>query len=200
VFGEGGSLVKTNLYRNKKPVLKWSSFLVLTIALLAPVFAVRFTIEFYKKSTVDILASKYTVVVQKYDISVKSTSLASEIERVKSLNNSMKIMAANLQRQINAYETHLKRLFESDSLLKTIFGVWVQNSEDWMVLSHLDVNDSKVSMTFFELYNPKLETSGQMLEEKLTLIGYEIQKSIDYDVEMSFQNKNVTRITLEGER
>lgn len=193
-------MVKTNLYRNKKPVLKWSSFLVLTIALLAPVFAVRFTIEFYKKSTVDILASKYTVVVQKYDISVKSTSLASEIERVKSLNNSMKIMAANLQRQINAYETHLKRLFESDSLLKTIFGVWVQNSEDWMVLSHLDVNDSKVSMTFFELYNPKLETSGQMLEEKLTLIGYEIQKSIDYDVEMSFQNKNVTRITLEGER
>lgn len=193
-------MVKTNLYRNKKPVLKWSSFLVLTIALLAPVFAVRFTIEFYKKSTVDILASKYTVVVQKYDISVKSTSLASEIERVKSLNNSMKIMAANLQRQINAYETHLKRLFESDSLLKTIFGVWVQNSEDWMVLSHLDVNDSKVSMTFFELYNPELETSGQMLEEKLTLIGYEIQKSIDYDVEMSFQNKNVTRITLEGER
>ncbi|RKX40478.1 MAG: hypothetical protein DRP33_06750 [Thermotogae bacterium] len=193
-------MVKTNLYRNKKPVLKWGSFLVLTIALLAPVFAMRFTMEFYKKSTMDVLASKYTGVVQKYDISVKSAGLASEIERIESLNNSMKIMAANLQKQINAYETHLKRLFDSDSLLKTIFSVWVQNSEDWMVLSHLDMRDSKVRMTFFELYNPELRSSGQTLEERLTLIGYRVQKSIDYDVEMSFQNKNVTRITLEGEK
>jgi len=193
-------LVKTNLYRNKKPVLKWGSFLVLTIALLAPVFAVRFTMEFYKKSTMDILASKYVDVVQKYDISAKSADLASEIERIEGLNNSMKTMAANLQKQINAYETHLKRLFDSDSLLKTIFSVWVQNSEDWMVLSHLDMRDSKVSMTFFELYNPELRSSGQTLEERLTLSGYRVQKSIDYDVEMSFQNKNVTRITLEGEK
>ena len=193
-------MVKTNLYRNKKPVLKWSSFLVLTIALLAPVFAVRFTIEFYKKSTMDVLASKYTGVVQKYDISVKSAGLASEIERIESLNNSMKIMAVNLQKQINAYETHLKGLFDSDSLLKTIFSVWVQNSENWMVLSHLDMSDSKVRMTFFELYNPELRSSEQMLEERLTLSGYRVQKSIDYDVEMSFQNKNVTRITLEGEK
>ena len=193
-------MVKTNLYRNKKPVLKWGSFLVLTIALLAPVFAVRFTMEFYKKSTMDILASKYVDVVQKYDISAKSADLASEIERIEGLNNSMKTMAANLQKQINAYETHLKRLFDSDSLLKTIFSVWVQNSEDWMVLSHLDMRDSKVSMTFFELYNPELRSSGQTLEERLTLSGYRVQKSIDYDVEMSFQNKNVTRITLEGEK
>lgn len=193
-------MVKTNLYRNKKPVLKWSSFLVLTIALLAPVFAVRFTMEFYKKSTMDILVSKYTGVVQKYDIAVKRADLASEVERVEGLNNSMKIMAVNLQKQINAYETHLKRLFDSDSLLKTIFSVWVQNSEDWMVLSHLDMRDSKVSMTFFELYNPELRSPGQTLEERLTLSGYRVQKSIDYDVEMSFQNKNVTRITLEGEK
>jgi len=148
----------------------------------------------------DILASKYVGVVQKYDISVKSADLASEIERIEGLNNSMKTMAANLQKQINAYETHLKRLFDSDSLLKTIFSVWVQNSENWMVLSHLDMRDSKVSMTFFELYNPELRSSGQTLEERLTLSGYRVQKSIDYDVEMSFQNKNVTRITLEGEK
>ncbi|MGJ8453806.1 hypothetical protein ACSFC1_00670 [Pseudothermotoga sp. U03pept] len=190
---------RINLYRRKKQVLKLSSFLVLLAALISPVIAVRFTTEFYKQSVMNSLRSQHSYVLQKYQITLKTSQLKDQLNNIITRNQSLYTQSKRLQDRIDVLETHLTSYENGSNHIKELLNLWGNKSDDWMMLSQISL-DNQLILTFFELYTPEKESRAERIFQKLAELGYKVSKIVDYDTSMSFLSMRLTKITLQGGR
>lgn len=190
---------RINLYRRKKQVLKLSSFLVLLAALISPVIAVRFTTEFYKKSMMSSLSSQHSYVLQKYQITLRTSQLKDQLNNIITRNQNLYTQSKRLQDRIDMLETHLTNYVNGSNHIKEILNLWGDTTNDWMMLSQISL-DNQLILTFFELYTPEKEPKAERIFQKLTELGYKVSKIIDYDTSMSFLSMKLTKITFQGGR
>lgn len=190
---------KINLYRYKKQVLKLSSFFILLAALLAPVFAVRFTSEFYKKSVIDSLKAEHSYVLQKYKIELKVSGLKDQLQNTISQNQTLYTMSKRLQERIDLLETHMLNYSNSSAHIKEILNLWSKGQKDWMMLSQMNF-DGQFLLTVYELYQPDTQPTIEKLAQKLIDLGYKVDKLVEYNTSMSFLSMQLTKITVQGRR
>ncbi len=190
---------KINLYRRKRQILKFSSFLVLLIALLAPVFAVRFTSEFYKKSVIDSLKSQHSYVLQKYKIELSVPEIKNQLNNVITQNQNLYTLSRKLQDRIDLLETHMVKYSNSSSHIKEVLSLWNKDQKDWMMLSQM-VFDGQFLLTIYELYQPSLQPTAEKLSQKLIDLGYKVDRLVEYNTSMSFLSMQLMKITVQGRR
>lgn len=190
---------KINLYRRKRQILKFSSFLVLLIALLAPVFAVRFTSEFYKKSVIDSLKSQHSYVLQKYKIELSVPEIKNQLNNVITQNQNLYTLSRKLQDRIDLLETHMVNYSNSSSHIKEVLNLWNKDQKDWMMLSQM-VFDGQFLLTIYELYQPSLQPTAEKLSQKLIDLGYKVDRLVEYNTSMSFLSMQLMKITVQGRR
>lgn len=189
---------RINLFRYKKPVLKFSSFLILTLSLIAPVLAMRFTLEFYKRSVINSIYLSHGRIVEKYKVS-RATSLTGVITMLDSINNQLVQISKRLQAQINDLENHIKSFNDRMQPLCNILGALQKTDQDWVVLRKLIFDDS-VRIDLYELYNPDTVKTADRLEKTLLDLGYKVSKNEEYDVLMQFLSKRISGVSVEGRR
>lgn len=190
---------KINLYRRKKQVLKFSSFFILLIALLAPVFAVRFTSEFYKKSVIDSLRSEHSYVIQKYRIELKTSNMKDQLENVINQNQILYTTSKKLQERIDLLETHMLNYSNNSVHIKELLNLWSKEQKDWMMLSQMNF-DGQLLFTIYELYQPDTQPTIEKLAQKLIELGYKVDKILEYNTSMSFLSMQLAKITVQGRR
>jgi len=191
-------LERINLFRYKKPILKISSFLTLTLALLLPVFAMRFTLDFYKRSLIDSIYNNHVRIVQKYRIS-RSVSLPNVLSTIDAINNQLVQTSKRLQTQIDQLESHIKTFNERTEPLGNILRTLQRNDSNWIVLREFVYADS-VKISLYELYDPSSVKTADQLEKVLINLGYKVTKSNEYDAQMTFLGKRISSVSMEGRR
>lgn len=190
---------RINLYRRKKQVLKFSSFFILLIALLAPVFAVRFTSEFYKKSVIDSLKSEHSYVIQKYGIELKTSNMKDQLENVINQNQILYTTSKKLQERIDLLETHMLNYSNNSAHIKELLNLWSKEQKDWMMLSQMNF-DGQLLFTIYELYQPDTQPTIEKLAQKLIELGYKVDRILEYNTSMSFLPMQLAKITVQGRR
>lgn len=190
---------KINLYRYKRQILKLSSFLILLAALLAPVFAIRFTSEFYKKSVIDSLKSEHSYVVQKYKIELKTSTIRDQLENVINQNQVLYTMSKKLQERIDLLETHMLNYLSSSAHIKEVLNLWSKDSKNWMMLSQMNF-DGQLLLTTYELYQPESRPTTEKIAQKMIELGYKVDKLVEYNTPMSFISMQLAKITIQGRR
>ncbi|AJC74606.1 hypothetical protein AJ81_00285 [Pseudothermotoga hypogea DSM 11164 = NBRC 106472] len=189
---------RINLFRYKKPILKISSFLTLTLALLLPVFAMRFTLDFYKRSVIDSIYNNHVRIVEKYRIS-RSVSLPNVLSTIDAINNQLVQTSKRLQTQIDQLENHIKTFNERTEPLGNILRTLQRNDSNWIVLREFVYADS-VKISLYELYDPSSVKTADQLEKVLIDLGYKVTKSNEYDAQMTFLGKRISSVSMEGRR
>lgn len=189
---------RINLFRYKRPVLKFSSFLILMLALLAPVLAMRFTLDFYKRSVIDSIYISHGRIAEKYRIS-RTTSLTTIIATLDSINNQLVQTSKRLQAQIDVLENHIKNFNDRMQPLHRILETLQKTDQNWIVLKQLIFGDS-VRIDLYELYDPAIIRTADRLEKALLELGYKVNKSEEYDVLMQFLGRRISSVSVEGRR
>ncbi|HBT40242.1 MAG: hypothetical protein H5T93_05995 [Pseudothermotoga sp.] len=189
---------RINLFRYKKPILKLSSFLTLTFALLLPVFAMRFTLEFYKRSVINSIYNNHVRIAEKYRIS-RSVSLPSVLSTIDAINNQLVQTSKRLQTQIDHLESHIKAFNERMEPLGNILRTLQRNDSNWIVLKEFIYDDS-VKVSLYELYDPGVIKTADRLEKVLINLGYKVTRSNEYDAQMTFLGKRISGVSMEGRR
>ncbi len=190
---------KINLYRYKRQILKLSSFFILLAALLAPVFAIRFTSEFYKKSVIDSLKSEHSYVVQKYKIELKTSTMKDQLKNVIDQNQLLYAMSKKLQERIDLLETHILNYSSSNAHIKEVLNLWSKNPKNWMMLSQMNF-DGQLFLTTYELYVPESQPTTEKIAQKMIELGYKVDKLVEYNTPMSFISMQLAKITIQGRR
>ncbi len=189
---------RINLFRYKKPILKLSSFLTLTFALLLPVLAMRFTLDFYKRSMIDSIYSSHGRIIEKYGIA-RSVSLPSVLSTLEAINSQLVQTSKRLQTQIDYLENHIKTFNERMEPLGSILRNLQTNDRNWVVLREFVYTDS-VKIVLYELYDPSTTKTSDQLEKVLINLGYKVTKSSEHDAPMAFLGKRISSVSMEGRR
>ncbi|AEH50964.1 hypothetical protein [Pseudothermotoga thermarum] len=190
---------RINLYRYKKPVLKLSSFLILVVALLAPVFAARFTVEFYKQTAVNALNSSHAVILSKYKLTIKLPALQDQYLEIKRLNDLLHVESKRLQDRISLFENHLYEYAVTNAALKTLLNNWKKDDENWLILTRLLMDQKNLVLNFHEIYLSNVNAVYNNLAELLSQY-YRISKAVDYETTVPFLNKKLAKVTINGSR
>ncbi len=190
---------RINLYRYKKPILKFSSFLVLVIVLLAPVFATKFTTEFYKQAVLSALKAKYGVVLSKYGFDLTPSGLHKQYADIKRQNDLLYAESKRLQDRITLLENHLYDYSVTTVPIKILLNSWEKNDSNWLVLLKLSLDAKRFGLTFHELYfingTPSYEKILNMLSSY-----YKVSRIVEYETVIPFLNKKITKVTISGSR
>lgn len=168
------------------------------LALLAPVLAMRFTLDFYKRSVIDSIYISHGRIAEKYRIS-RTTSLTTIIATLDSINNQLVQTSKRLQAQIDVLENHIKNFNDRMQPLHRILETLQKTDQNWIVLKQLIFGDS-VRIDLYELYDPAIIRTADRLEKALLELGYKVNKSEEYDVLMQFLGRRISSVSVEGRR
>lgn len=190
---------RINLFRYKKPILKVSSFIVFTVALLSPVLAMRFTLEFYKRSVINSIQLNHSTIVGKYRLNLTNTPLPSLLSTIDNINNQLVQTSKRLQAQIDHLEAHIKNYNEKMEPLARALTSLQKNDQNWLVLRRLEYGDS-FKVELYELYEPNAFKKSDLLEKVLLESGYKVSKNVIYDTSMPFLNSRILNMIIEGRK
>ncbi len=190
---------RINLFRYKKPILKVSSFIVFTVALLSPVLAMRFTLEFYKRSVINSIQLNHSTIVGKYRLNLTNTPLPSLLSTIDNINNQLVQTSKRLQAQIDHLEAHIKNYNEKMEPLARALTSLQKNDQNWLVLRRLEYGDS-FKVELYELYEPNAFKKSDLLEKVLLESGYKVSKNVIYDTSMPFLNSRISNMIIEGRK
>lgn len=193
------NLERINLFRYKKPILKVSSFIVFTLALLSPVLAMRFTLEFYKRSVINSIQLNHNAIVGKYKLNLANTPIPSLLSRIDNINNQLAQTSKRLQAQIDYLEAHMKNYNEKMEPLVRALGSLQKNDQNWLVLRRFEYGDS-FKVELYELYELDALKRADLLEKVLMESGYKVSKSVIYDTSMQFLNRRISNVIIEGRK
>ncbi|MEN3007947.1 hypothetical protein [Pseudothermotoga sp.] len=190
---------RINLFRYKRPILKISSFIVFTAALLSPVLAMRFTLEFYKRSAINSIQLNHSKIVEKYKLNLVDTPLPSLLSALDKISNQLVQTSKHLQNQIDYLESHIKNHNEKMEPLIKVLSSLQKSDQNWIVLRQFEYDDS-VKVELYELYEPYVSRKADLLEKVLMELGYKVSKNVTYDASMRFLNKKISNVIIEGRK
>lgn len=193
------NLERINLFRYKKPILKVSSFIVFTLALLSPVLAMRFTLEFYKRSVINSIQLDHNVIAGKYRLNLANTPIPSLLSTIDNINNQLVQTSKRLQAQIDYLEAHMKNYNEKMEPLVRALGSLQKNDQNWLVLRRFEYGDS-FKVELYELYELDALKRADLLEKVLMESGYKVSKNVIYDTSMQFLNRRISNVVIEGRK
>jgi len=166
--------------------------------LLLPVLAMRFTLEFYKRSMIDSIYSSHGRIIEKYRIT-RSVPLTSVLSTLDAINSQLVQTSKRLQTQIDYLESHIKSFNERMEPLGSILRNLQTNDRSWVVLREFVYGDS-VKIVLYELYDPSMAKTSDQLEKVLINLGYKVTKSSEHDAPMAFLGKRISSVSMEGKR
>lgn len=189
---------KINLFRFKRPILKFSSFMTLTVALLLPVLAMRFTLDFYKRMAIETTYNTYSSVVEKYRIN-RRLSLNNVLTMLNQINDQLLQTSKRLQAQIDYLENYIKNYNDRMEPLLSLLKTLQKSDQNWIVLKEFIYDDS-VRINLYELYDPSAARKLEQIEQVLMAFGYRVTKSNEYDATMQLLNKRISSVLMEGRK
>lgn len=190
---------RINLFRYKKPILKVSSFIVFTVALLSPVVAMRFTLEFYKRSVINSIQLNHNVIAGKYKLNLANTPIPPLLSNIDNINNQLIQTSRRLQAQIDYLEAHIKNYNEKVEPLVRVLHSLQKNDQNWLVLRRFEYGDS-FKIELYELYELNALKKADLLEKVLMESGYKVNKNVIYDTPMRFLNRRISNVIIEGRK
>ncbi len=176
-----------------------TSFLLLVLALLAPVFAVRFTVDLYRQTTINTLKIQYSGVLAKYGFDLKLATLRTQSQRIKQQNDLLYSESKRLQERITVIENHLYDYSLMNAPLKVILNSWRKDDSNWMILQRLTIDGKTANLTFHELYVSGIKPNYETILESLSKY-YRVSKLIEYETTMPFLSRIMAKVTIAGSR
>lgn len=171
---------RLNLYTLKRRKVKLITVVIFSLLMLIPGIVARVILDLDWKGRVKEISLSYSSVMK-----IAEYSLTGNERDIKVLNSAVKnyqlkadIMRAKQKKTIE----FIKRAYVDKKLLKLVLSSWAKDKEDWMVLRELNWDSKSLSLDFYEIYKPGIESRGCDLVSRLRAFGF-VKEKVEFDVD-----------------